>query len=170
MNTKRYLSTILIFVIFFFTDFSAKSQNDSNTIRVASRGLGSVYYKDNVMLTLNQVKQVTYSTPEAYLLMVKSSNMQVASYIFGCAGGFSLGFSIGHALGSLANRNFNSRLFYSTLIAGLGSISIGIAFEIASHNKAKQGIAIYNNAIKQKNSTNLDLGFSPNGLLLKLNF
>jgi len=64
----------------------------------------------------------------------------------------------------------NKNIFYPTLGAGAALIFIGICFEIGANNKAIEGIAVYNNAIKQKNSTSLDLGFSPGGVMLKLSF
>jgi hypothetical protein len=41
---------------------------------------------------------------------------------------------------------------------------------ISISHKVRKGVTVFNNAIKQKNNTYLDLGFSPNGMMLRLNF
>jgi hypothetical protein len=41
---------------------------------------------------------------------------------------------------------------------------------VQSADNLRKGVDIFNNTIKQKNNTNIDLGFSPNGMILKLNF
>ena len=171
MNKKHYLSAIFIFAIFVLTTISAKSQNNSDTIRMEKKGLGYVYYKDEALLNFKQAMQLTHSTPEAYRLMEKSNNMRVASYIFGFAGGLSLGFSLGHALGSLMVGNpINETLFYPMLGGGAALIGIGFGLEVGANKKTKKAIAVYNNSIKQKNTQTLDLGISANGIMLKLNF
>jgi Na+/H+ antiporter NhaC len=62
------------------------------------------------------------------------------------------------------------KVFPPFLGAGVALIAIGIGFEVRANNRAKEGVAVYNNSIKQKSNANLDLGFSPNGVILKLSF
>jgi hypothetical protein len=171
MNTKYYLATILIFVAFFLSGFSSNAQNGSDTIRVVKKGLGYIYYKDNQMLNFKQAMHLTASNPEAFRLLEKSNSMRNAGYIFAAAGGGCVGYSLGYALGiAMFGNTMNKGLFFSTLGAGAVLIGIGIGFEVGANNKAKAGIDLFNNAIKQSSNTNLDLGFSPGGVMLRLNF
>jgi len=64
----------------------------------------------------------------------------------------------------------NGILFCSMLGAGAVFIGIGIGFEVGANNKAKEAITVFNNAIRQSNNANLDLGFSPGGVMLRLSF
>jgi hypothetical protein len=147
------------------------SQNSSDTISLKNKLIGYVYYKNNVKLSFEQVMLEVGSNPKAYKLMKISNNMQNAGYIFAIAGISSLGFSLGYALICEIYRNkINKTLFFTTFGSGLGFIGVGISFEIGSSILAKKGITIFNNSIKQRNNTNLDLGISPNGIMLRLNF
>jgi len=171
MSTKYYFTTILIFATLFLSYLSGNAQNGSDTIRVVKKGLGYAYYKDNEMLNYTQLTHLTSSNSETATLLRASKNMQVGAYIFGCFGGGFMGYSLGYALGTAMSGNtLNKTLFFSMLGAGAVFIGIGIGFEVGANNKAKAGIDLFNNAIKQSNSANLDLGFSLNGVVLKLNF
>jgi len=97
--------------------------------------------------------------------------MQNAGYIFTITGANSLGFSLGYALICEIYRNkINKTLFFTTFGAGAGFIIAGIGFEVGANIMAKKGIAVYNNAIMQRNSASLGLGFSTNRMMLRLNF
>ena len=171
MNTKSYLTTFLIFIPVFLFCFSSNAQNSSDTIRIARKGLGTVYYHDTKELTFKQAKALTKDNQAAYRLMQKADTMRVASYALGIVGGVALGFSLGHAIGRvMVGNTINKPLFFSMLGAGVVFIGISIGCEVGANNNAKEAVAIFNNAIKQSNNANLDLGFSPGGVMLRLNF
>jgi len=171
MNIKSYLTTILIFVTIFLFCFSSRAQNSSDTIRIVKKGLGYVFYKDDVMVNYKQALQLTASNVEAFRLLEKSNSMRNAGYIFAAAGGGCVGYSLGYALGlAMFGNTINKPLFFSTLGAGAVLIGIGIGFEVGANNKAKKGITVFNNAVRQSKNTSIDLGFSPGGVMLRLGF
>jgi hypothetical protein len=171
MNTKHYLTTILILPTIFLFCFSSHAQNSSDTIRIEKKGLGYVYYKDDVMVNYKQALQLTASNVDAFRLLEKSNSLRNAGYVFATAGGGCVGYSLGYVLGTvMVGNTINQPLFFSMLGAGAVFIGIGIGFEVGANNKAKEGITVFNNAIKQSNNANLGLGFSPNGVNLRLNF
>jgi len=171
MNTKHYLSTILIFSVIVLSVFLGNAQNCSETIRMIPKGFGYVYYQDNVMLNFTQVMQAASSHKEAFKLLEKSKNMRNISYVFATAGSGCLGFSLGYLIGiAISNNKVNQPLFFSALGAGVAFIGVSIGLEFGAVNKTKEAIDIFNNAIKQKINANLDLGFSPGGVMLRLNF
>jgi hypothetical protein len=171
MNHKHHLSAILLLAAIFLSCFSGYAQHVSDTIRMEKTWGGYVYYKDNTRLSFKQLLHLTNSNLEAVKLLEKSNDMRIASYIVGIPGSFAFGFSLGYALGALIVGNtFNKNIVYPILGAGIALTSIGIGLEIGANTKAKQGVAIYNNAIKQKNNAHLNLGISTDGILLRLNF
>ena len=171
MNTKHYLTAIFIFAFIFLSSFNANSQSSSDTIKIVKSGLGNTYYHNGNILNFKQLTSTLHANKEAYGFLEKASSMRVGSYIFGCLGGGFLGFSLGHALGrAMVGAPINKTLFFSMLGAGVGFTGIGIAFDVGANKKIKEGVTVYNNALKQKNNANLDLGFSPNGVIMRLNF
>ena len=171
MNPKHYVTSIVIIALIFLSVFSVKAQKKSDTIRIEKSGLGYVYYKNNVMLNFKQVMDLTKENKKAYRLMEQSTNMRTGAYIFAVAGGGFLGYSLGYALGRAISGNpINKPVFFSMLGAGAVFTGIGIAFDVGANNKAKAGVELFNQSKKQMNNTNLDVGFSPNGVNLRLNF
>jgi len=171
MNIKFYLTTILIFAAVFLFCFSSNAQNSSDTIRIVKKGLGYVYYKDNVVVNYKQALQLTASNLEAFRLLEKSNSMRNAGYVFAVAGGGCVGYSLGYALGlAMFGNTMNKPLFFSMLGTGAVLIGIGIGIEVGANNKAKEGITVFNNAIKKSMNTSIDLGFSPGGVMLKIGF
>jgi len=170
MDTKFYLSEVLVLLAFLFFGFSGNAQSSSDTIRMVKKGSGIAYYKDSEMLNLTQVIQLTSSHKEAVKLLEQSRNMRNITYIFAPVGGFCLGYSVGHLIGTaIFGTAINQPLFFAMLGAGVVFTGITIALEAGSNNKARMGIALFNQSVKQKNNISLDLGFSPGGMLLKLN-
>ena len=171
MTPKHTLPTILLFAVISLFCFASHAQYSSDTIRMEKKGLGYVYYKNNEMLNFSQLTHLTNSNSESATLLRASKNMQVGAYIFGCLGGGFVGYSLGYALGTAMRGNtLNRTLFFSMLGAGAGFVGIGIGFEVGANNKVKEAVRIYNNTVKQKSNTTLNLGVSPNGLIVNLNF
>jgi len=171
MSTKQYLSAILIFITFFSLQFFAKAQDNRDTIRIVKNVIGMSYYQNDKMLDFNQLMDLSKKNEAAYKLMKEAYTLRVVGIGFSSIGGFSVGFSAGYAIGKAISGNIvNMKVFLPFLGAGAALIAIGIGFEVGANNKAKEGVAVFNNAIKQKNNANLNLGFSPNGMMFRLTF
>jgi hypothetical protein len=103
--------------------------------------------------------------------MDKSYDLRAGSYIFGFIGGGAAGFALGYTLAaSITGRTTEWKILGPVLGAGIAFIAVGVAFEINANKKAREAIAVYNNAIKQKQTSSVDLGFSPTGIGIRLNF
>jgi hypothetical protein len=114
---------------------------------------------------------LTASNPKAHKLLAESKSRRNSSYIAGIAGGALAGYALGSLVGSAISGNpINEPVFYSTLIAG--TIFVGIAFGLnASANfKTECAVEIFNKSQKENNNPNLNLGFSPTCVNLKLIF
>jgi len=171
MHTKHYLTTILIFATIFLCCFSAKSQNNLDTIRIEKSVIGFDYYNNNNMLNFYQLLNLSKKNEEAHKLMRNAFSFHIASVCFTSAGCFFLGYSAGYVIGCAIKKDLvDMNTFLPFLGAGVGLIGIGIGFELGANNKAKEGVAVYNKSIKQQTNTNLDLGIYPNGMMFRLNF
>jgi hypothetical protein len=171
MILNHHLTAILIFATIFFSGFSGKAQNDIDTIRIEKKGVCYLYYQNGKVLNFKQLSSLTRENKEAYQFMTKAKDQNIAAFAFAFVGGGCLGYSLGYALVSVMDGNpLNKSLFYSLLGVGVGLTGIGIVFDISAKKTIKKGIDAYNNSTKQKNNTNLNLGFSPNRMSIRLNF
>jgi hypothetical protein len=171
MKPRHYVTAFLIFAALFLLCFSGNAQNSSDEIKVVSKGLSYVIYQNSQKLSFGQLMSITKENKEAYKIIVKASNLETAGVFFGIIGGGALGFSLGYALGSyLTGNSIEKSVILPVLGAGAVLTICSITMEVISYDNLRRGVDIYNKSIKQKNSTNLDLGFSPGGVMLKLNF
>ena len=171
MNIKHYLTAILIFATIFLSGISIKAQDSMATITIKGRGFGYAYYQNGKSLNMAQLAEITRDTKEAFKYIIKADNYKIAGIAFGAVGGGCVGYSLGYLLGcSMVGQPVELKKFLPFLVAGAGGVVCSIAFDAGSKDKVRQGVEIYNNSIKQKNNANLDVGFSPNGLMLQLNF
>ena len=171
MKPKIYLPTILTFAIILLSVFTAKSQNISDTIRIERNAIGVDYYQNDKILNFEQLMDLSVNNQVAHKLMKNAYDLHVFSVAFSSVGGFMIGFSAGYAIGcTLIDNIVNMKLFLHILGAGVGLTGIGISFEVWANNKAKKGVAVFNNEIKNKNNTSFDVGFSTNGMVIRLIF
>ena len=170
MNTKHNL-IILFFFTLFILNFTAKSQNSSELIKVKEKTFGYAYYQNNKVLKFGELLEITKGNPTAYNHIVKASRLDVASVLLGTVGGGFLGFSLGYGIGCfITGQTINIKIFLPTLLIGIASSGCGIIFRVQSTDNTKRGVEIYNNAIKQKNSESIDLGFTANGVIMRVKF
>jgi hypothetical protein len=171
MNTKPLFTIILIFTAIFLSCFALQSQNNTDTIRIEKRGADNVYYKGTTKMNFNQAMQLTASNPVAYRLMEQANNKRAGYQICGTIGGGCLGFALGEVIvTSILGKAINKPLFLSMAGAGGVLLGIGIACGVEANKKAKEGINVYNQSIKQKTNAHLNVSFYPNGMVLKMNF
>jgi len=171
MNTKHYLTAILIFTTFLLSCFSAKSQNISETITIARKGIGYAYYQNGKVLNFSQLLSLTKENTEAYNFLIKADNWKITGLFFGVIGGGCLGYSLGYALGAaMAGNSINMKILLPVSLVGTGLTFCSFIFEIVSKDNIRKGVDIYNNSIKQKNNPNIDIGISTNGMMFRLNF
>jgi len=159
MNPKHPFPAILFSTLFLLCSLSAKTQSISDTIRIERNIFGVDYYQNNKMLNFSQLMDLSTSNPAAHKLMKDAYTLHIFSICMSSAGGFLLGYSAGYAIGRAVKKNqVDMNIFISILGVGAGITSIGIGFELWSNNKTNKGVLILNNAVKQKNSANVNLG------------
>jgi hypothetical protein len=171
MNTKPHLTAILTFVAIFLSCFLVKSQSNSDTIRIVEDEIDIDYFLNQKRLSYNQLMDLTEGNKAAYKLINEAYYSHNAGIFFDVVGGLFVGSAAGYAIGkAIVHDIVKLKVFLPLLGTGVALIGAGIGFEAAANKKAKKGIAIYNQSIKQKHTTHLNLGFYPNGMILKMNF
>ena len=160
--------------LIFLAPFFACSQNDSTAINIRGKGFGWAYFQNDKMVKIGELMAITKTNEEAYKFIMKSNNLDIASMFFGTVGGIGLGVSIGLGIGSLiSGYTISMKTFLPILGVGAAFTVCGIVFRVMSTDNARRGVEIYNNALKQRHNTScnsLDIGFSPNGVAMKLKF
>jgi hypothetical protein len=171
MNPKPYLTTLLILIAVLLSCFSVTAQNSSTEIQVERRGNKYIYTKNNKELSFSELVYETKEIREAQQLVRKAYDKRAAGLGFAFAGGFCVGFALGDVIVKSMNSNdIETKVVLPLFLGGAGLIIGAYCFEISAKKNAKDGVAIYNNTIKQNSKKYLDLGFSSTGISLNLKF
>ncbi|MCL2290366.1 MAG: hypothetical protein FWC34_06645 [Bacteroidetes bacterium] len=106
----------------------------------------------------------------AYKFMRQAHNLRIASIGFYTPAAFFIGFSVGYIItGTIFNTVDMNILLFSAGIGGGLLIGGGICTLLANA-KILKGVKVFNNSVRQNDNASLDLGFSPGGVMLRLNF
>ncbi|MCL2311988.1 MAG: hypothetical protein FWC41_05810 [Firmicutes bacterium] len=171
MNIKHSLTAFLIFIAIFLSGFSSNAQNGSDTVTIVKRGAGvNYYYQEGNLLKFNQLMDLTKANEIAYGLMQQAYNLRIASICFYITGGISFGFSLGYFIIGAIFDNIKTSILIPSLGAGVGLLIGGGICGLFANTKILKGVKVFNNSIRQNNNASLDLGFSSNGVMLRLSF
>jgi hypothetical protein len=172
MNAKHYLPTILICATIFLFYFKSYAQNSSDEIKIVNgKFWGCDAIQNGKTLTYNQLIKITRENPESCKYISKAYGLKGAGIFLGFVGGCGMGFSLGYALGRVIyDSPFEMKIFFPVAIAGVCLVACSITFDALATQNLRKGVDIFNKSIKQKNNANIDIGFMPNGMFLKLNF
>ena len=171
MTLKHILPTILLFAVIYLSCFSSCAQYSSDTITVKKFGRESVYSYNNRIIRPYQLSDIAYSNKEAAKLFQEALHLRVAGGFLGGIGGFVVGFTAGHTIvRTTKNVPVKWAVVLPFLAIGSAFIICSISFEVLAKQRVDIGVRVFNNSIKQKNSANLNLGISTNGMIVRLNF
>ena len=153
------------FIVFFvFAVTAAFSQTAADSIETKSP-YGTIYLQHGKTLTAKELKEIVMVNPEASEEMKLASGNLTAGLAFAYVGGFMVGWPIVTAIGGGKPE---------WAMAGVGAALLAISFPFggAATRHTKNAVKIYNNGIKElsHHNVNLDLGFSGNGVGIKMSF
>ena len=154
----------IIFAIMLFSCMSLTGQTQSDSIVVKKR-LGTVFQQNDKYLTPKQLLTITQSNQEAFEEMKMAKKNYDVGYIFGCAGGFLIGWPIGTALaGGDAN--------WTLAAVGAGLAAISIPFTLGYTKHAKNAVRFYNEGLKYSylNETKPKIVLTYNGIGIQIHF
>jgi len=167
MNPKHFLTTI-VFLIFCV---NCTAQNKTDTITIVKNGFETEYLQDNKKLSLDRLLAITQENSSSYAFVKKAHNLHIASVALETVGGIFIGFSLGYVVGRTIMGNIvNLKVLLPAL--GVGSVFVvsGVLSQSSSNKNLQYGVWAYNHSLNQKNNLYFDLGFSPTGMALRLNF
>jgi hypothetical protein len=172
LNTRLYIATMVLFTILFSFSNSVKSQSSFDTIKVAEKGAGvrHFYVGDN-QLNFNMLMGLTHKNETAFKFMEQAYNLRLASRLLYITGGVTVCFAIVY-ISQIHNSNSftDIKVLLPSIGGGVFIILCGGICEFFSKDKILKGVKVFNKSIKENSTANLNIGFSPTGMTLKLNF
>jgi len=167
MHPKHYVTTLIFFVMI----FTARAQNASDTIGIVKKGAGiNYYYQNGNSLNFNQLRDLTKDNQMACKFMQQAYNLRMVKNALYIVGGTSIGFSIVYFIPGAVITGIKTDIFIPFLCTGVGLLVAGGICQLYVNVKVLKGVTAFNDAIKQKNNANIDLGISTHGMMLRLNF
>ncbi|MFA6150308.1 MAG: hypothetical protein WC716_03240 [Chitinophagaceae bacterium] len=116
----------------------AKAQTNADSIQ-SRKNMGTVYFYKGKMVKPKQLLEIMEPNPAAFTKMKRAKTNFDVGTVFGFAGGFAIGWSIG----SLISRNEMDWRFVG---AGAGLIGISIPFSIGYNKRTTKAVKLYNGA------------------------
>lgn len=159
------MKTILCLLGLLFLGMSRSSaQNMSDTIYMKNP-IKTIFYKNGVKLTPNQLMEATATNPEAHRLMRKARTNATVAGVLGFAGGVLVGIPLGTLIGG-------GKPNWGLAGAGAGLVLASVPFSLSYAKHAKNAVDIYNSGLTRTGKRKLDfrLGVSLNGFAMKVNF
>jgi len=170
MNHKQFISVFII-TVFFGCCISAKAQNCLDTIKIRKSGSEMLYYYQGKMIPPYQLIVFAPSNSIEEKFFKEAHTLHATGLLLDGIGGVLFGVSIGHSMYKASNQEpVNWAVLLPLLGIGSGFIICGISFEVMAKQRILVGAKTFNNSVKQKSNTALNLGLSTKGMLLKLNF
>ena len=153
----------VLILIFLLSISQLFAQYQSDTIEIR-KSLGVVFRQNGKNLTPRQLMAKTQSNPEAFKEMQIAKNNFDVGTVFGCAGGFMVGWPIGTALGG-------GKANWAMAGIGAGLICISIPFSSAYSTHAKNAVKLYNHGkLTGMVPVDFKLSLTANGIGVKMNF
>ena len=158
---KKLFTSIILCSIFVFTF----GQNKPDSITFVKKALGTVFQQNGRSLTPKQLLEITSVNSDALAEMKIAKTNYDVGYVFGCAGGFLIGWPIGAAI---AGGDANWTL--AGIGAGLAIISIPFTSGYTKH--AKNAIRLYNSSLMYPFNSKFEpkVKIIPGGVGVLINF
>ncbi|MDR2834691.1 MAG: hypothetical protein LBV69_00620 [Bacteroidales bacterium] len=157
-------------------EFENNNFQNIKTIEDSIERFKGVYYINDNRLTFKGLCYITQNNLEANNILNYADKYRKSAYIFGATGGFLVGWGIGVNVSAKYKKKYNTYYNYKNyelntilFISGLAFCTIGITCDILKYRYTKKAVKIYNQSIREK-YMKLDIGFSPTGIGLRLNF
>lgn len=161
MRKISILATLILICI-----SNSFGQTGDNSI-VMTKGFGGYqFYQHDSKLSISQLVKTMESNEQAHKQIKSAQTNNTFATIIGGAGGFMVGYPLGAALGG-GDPNWT--------MAGIGAglIVVSIPLTQKFNKQAKAAVDTYNNDLQARsflNKKEVNLGFSGNGLGLRLTF
>lgn len=156
-----------LFVLLLLGAQTTFAQTEAKPITVFYHGSSKKYLYEGEKLTYLKFRQIAKGNVGVTNMLRSAKRQSSVSQVFGCIGGFVLGYQLGYAI-------VGKEVNYVLLGIGAGCIAVSIPLSMSSDSKMDRAVDVYNSgfndAYYRKPKMSLSLGSSPNGLGLCLNF
>ena len=163
---KSKIIFILLGLILVSNAFSQSDTIKINTNKIETRKVfgGYKFTQNGAQVNLNQLLFVMQNTPDAYRHIQKAKSSKTFMNVFGAAGGFCVGWTVGTLIdGGGVN--------WTMLGIGAGCLTAMIPFASSANKNALIAIDKYNNRnVSTINAIDMQLGFTGNGVDLVVRF
>ena len=163
---KSKIIFILLGLILVSNAFSQSDTIKINTNKIETRKVfgGYKFTQNGAKVNLNQLLFTMQSTPDAYRHIQKAKSSKTFVNVFGAAGGFCVGWTVGTLIdGGGVN--------WTMLGIGAGCLTAMIPFASSTNKNALIAIDKYNNRnVSTINAIDMQLGFTGNGVGLVVRF
>lgn len=153
---------IFCFLLMSLSQLFAQNQTDSIEVR---KKMGVVFVQSGTYLSPKALLEVFKSNEEAYKEMKIAKSKGDMAIVFGGAGGFLVGWTLGTAAGG-------GKPNWAVAGVGAGLIMVSIPFSNSYAKHAKNAVRIYNSGLKKLglNRVETRFGLTYNGLALRVTF
>jgi len=158
----RKITYVLIGILFLFVN-TLKAQEPSRI--ETKQSFGVIFLQNGKKLSPRQLLEITKDNPEAYEEMkIAKSNSDIGA-IFGAAGGFLVGYSLGSAISGGDPE-------WTIGGVGAGLILLSIPFTSKYSKHAKLAVEMYNRSLSENRMKKVDFNFglTRTGIGITLNF
>jgi hypothetical protein len=159
---KKYKLLIISVLLFNLSGVFAQTQSEPIEIKY---GLGVYFTQNGKKLKPRELISITKINADALKEIQRAKINKEASQLFAIPGGFLVGWALGRAAITGEPK---------VILLGVGGAFIvaSIPFSVAYSKRAKKGVNIYNEDLKQSDLGTLDFNFglTQNGVGLKMTF
>lgn len=157
----------IIIIVLIAISGSLFSQTVQDSIEIKRSFFGTTYKYNGKYLTPNKIRKTIRVNPEADKVMGYAYGYKMFSDVFSMAGGFLIGYPIGTHLVGREKPN------WELAALGGGLVLIAIPFAIGYSKRVDKAVRIYNDGLRQTtqvNKLNFELGYTPDGIGVRMKF
>ncbi|MDR2085073.1 MAG: hypothetical protein LBP67_08790 [Bacteroidales bacterium] len=166
------MQKLLLLAVIILTAINCKSQEvivyqpEAKPITIIQNKNKSLYYQNNIHLSINQMLGITVNNQEAYKYIIKAKKLNITANVFASIGGFCLGYGLGNLIFGMEKITW---ILFGTCI---GFIGFTIPFVTTAGKNVNKGVSIYNNTLEEieKPVIGMELGMTSNGIGFVLTF
>lgn len=167
---KTFLQTVLLIIV---TATAVQAQvldntlpTRSDTIRIEKKSGGERFFQNSKELKLQQLQKLLKTNEQAYKYLKSAKSSNTIATLFGYAGGFMMGWTLGTILGG-------EKPNFALLGVSIGLAGVSIPFSQNAKEKTQKAVSEYNSTITSNSSSsfkevNVSITTNKVGLVLKL--
>lgn len=155
----------IIIIVLIAISGSLFSQTVQDSIEIR-KGWGNSFRYQGKLLVPKKLREIVSVNPESVKEIKRAQTNMVMGSILGGVGGALVGYPVGTAIGG-------GKANWTLAAAGAFAILVSIPFSVAANSHTTKAVRIYNEGIRQTtqvNKLNFELGYTPDGIGVRVKF